>query len=169
MDNASNQAPKHVGSCHCGAVKFEADVDATAGMRCNCTVCTKLGGLIAIVKPEAFRLLAGERDSSFYEWGGKTAKRYFCKSCGISCFSRGYLEQLGGDYVCAESHRARRHRSGRGEDRLLGRPAQQLAGRPPRRALADPRVAAAAEVIDPRVTPFARPRARAASPHHVTI
>ena len=99
MDNASKQAPRHAGSCHCGAVKFEADVDATDAMQCNCTICTKLGGLITIVKPEAFRLRSGERDLSYYEWGGKTAKRYFCKACGISCFSRGHLEQLGGDYV----------------------------------------------------------------------
>jgi hypothetical protein len=99
MNNAAQQATKHAGSCHCGAVRFEADVDATAGTRCNCTVCTKLGALTAIVKPAEFRLLSGEQNLGFYEWGGKTAKRYFCKSCGISCFGRGYLEQVGGDYV----------------------------------------------------------------------
>jgi len=53
-----------------------------------------------MAKPEGLRILAGERDLSFYEWGAKTAKRYFCNRCGVSCFSRGYLEQLGGDYVC---------------------------------------------------------------------
>ena len=34
-----------------------------------------------------------------YEWGGKTGQRYFCKQCGIHCFGRGYLEEVGGDYV----------------------------------------------------------------------
>jgi hypothetical protein len=91
---------KHAGSCHCGTVKFEVEVDATSGMRCNCTVCTKVGLLMGMAKPEGLRILAGERDLSFYEWGAKTAKRYFCKRCGVSCFSRGYLEQLGGEYVC---------------------------------------------------------------------
>jgi hypothetical protein len=99
MANASSETRKHAGSCHCGAVKFEVQVDATAGSRCNCTVCTKVGGLTGIVKPEAFRLLSGEQDLSYYEWGWKTAKRYFCKSCGVSCFGRGFLEQVGGDYV----------------------------------------------------------------------
>ncbi len=99
MANASNEAPKHSGSCHCGAVKFEVQMDTTAGSRCNCTVCTKVGALGGIVKPEAFRLLSDESTLSFYEWGGKTAKRYFCKTCGVSCFSRGYLEQIGGAYV----------------------------------------------------------------------
>jgi hypothetical protein len=99
MANASNETRKHSGSCHCGAVKFEVQLDATAGSRCNCTVCTKIGALGGIVKPDAFRLLSGEPSLSFYEWGGKTAKRYFCKSCGVSCFSRGHLEQIGGAYV----------------------------------------------------------------------
>jgi len=51
------------------------------------------------VKPEAFRLLSGESSLSSYEWGGKTAKRYFCKSCGINVFQPRVLEQSGGAYV----------------------------------------------------------------------
>ena len=94
-----NQLAKHAGSCHCGAVKFQARLDATAGSRCNCTVCTKLATLGAIVKPDAFELLSGEQNLTAYEWGGRTAKRYFCEKCGVTCFSRGYLEQIGGDYV----------------------------------------------------------------------
>jgi hypothetical protein len=99
MDNAATEIRNHKGSCHCGAVKFEVRIDATSGSRCNCSVCNKVGALGAIVKPEAFRLLSGEQSLSFYEWGGKTAKRYFCKTCGVTCFSRGHLEQVGGDYV----------------------------------------------------------------------
>jgi hypothetical protein len=91
---------KHVGSCHCGAVRFEFELDASkpAG-RCNCTICTKTSQLGTIVKPQAFALLQGEESLSFYEWGGKTARRFFCKHCGIHCFGRGHLPQLGGDYV----------------------------------------------------------------------
>jgi hypothetical protein len=90
---------KHPGSCHCGAVRFEATVDASAGTRCNCSICNKVGQLGGIVKPSAFTLLAGEDSLSSYEWGGKTAKRFFCKHCGIHCFARGSLPQLGGAYV----------------------------------------------------------------------
>lgn len=99
MANASNAVRKHPGSCHCGAVKFEAVVDASSGSRCNCSVCTKVAALGTIVRPDAFRLLGGERNLTTYEWGGKTAQRYFCKTCGVSCFSRGHLAQLGGDFV----------------------------------------------------------------------
>jgi hypothetical protein len=94
-----SEAKKHTGSCHCGAVRFEVEVDATRGSRCNCSICSRLAVTTAIVKPAAFALVAGEDALTAYEWGGRTAKRYFCSRCGISCFSRGHLEQVGGDYV----------------------------------------------------------------------
>ena len=92
MAETISGAQAHIGSCHCGAVKFEARVDATAGTACNCSVCTKVGAIGTIVRPDAFTLLSGERNLSAYEWGGRTAKRYFCKTCGVTCFSRGHLE-----------------------------------------------------------------------------
>src|SRR5262245_3976114 len=88
------------GSCHCGRVQFKASMDLTAGgTRCNCSVCTKTAVTSAAMKPAAFELLAGESELSTYEWGGKIATRYFCRHCGIHCFARGHLAELGGDYV----------------------------------------------------------------------
>jgi hypothetical protein len=90
---------KYTGSCHCGAVRFEVTLDGTRGGRCNCSVCTKINPLSGIVKPEAFTLLAGEENLSTYEWGAKISKRHFCKSCGVHCFGRGFLAEVGGAYV----------------------------------------------------------------------
>src|SRR5258706_11966647 len=97
----SKSSPKkHSGSCHCSAVRFEVDVDVTTGAsRCNCTICTKVAQTGSIVKPSAFRLLKGEDELSHYEWASKMSKRFFCKHCGVHCFGRGHLEQLGGDFV----------------------------------------------------------------------
>jgi hypothetical protein len=93
------QAKKHSGSCHCGAVRFEVEVDATRGSRCNCSICSRLGATTAIVKPADLTLLAGEEALTPYQWGGRTGTRYFCSRCGISCFLRGHLEEVGGDYI----------------------------------------------------------------------
>ena len=90
---------KHTGSCHCGATRFEVDIDASSGGMCNCSICQKGGALVGIVKPEAFRLLTPESSLSFYEWGPKVSKRYFCRTCGVMCFARGYLQELGGAYM----------------------------------------------------------------------
>ena len=98
--DAAAETSKHPGSCHCGAVRFAVQLDQpTRASRCNCTICTKTNMTGAIVKPAAFQLLSGEESLSSYEWGGKTSRRYFCKRCGVHCFARGYLVEVGGDYV----------------------------------------------------------------------
>ena len=92
---------KHLGSCHCGAVRFAVELDLPTARvsRCNCTVCTKIAQVGAIVKPAAFHLLAGEPTLSTYVWGHKVSTRYFCSVCGVHAFAKGHLEVLGGDYV----------------------------------------------------------------------
>ncbi|TMQ10523.1 MAG: GFA family protein [Deltaproteobacteria bacterium] len=90
---------RHQGGCHCGAVRYEVDIDAATGTMCNCTVCTKINSVGAIARPAAFTLVSGADSLSTYEWGGKTAQRKFCKHCGVHCFAFGHLDVLGGDYV----------------------------------------------------------------------
>jgi hypothetical protein len=95
----SQPAKKHVGSCHCQDVRFEVEVDATAGSRCNCSICTKIAQLGAIVKPDALVVLSDPDKLGQYAWGGKVSTRFFCKRCGVHCFSRGHLAELGGDFA----------------------------------------------------------------------
>ncbi|HEX4461636.1 MAG TPA: GFA family protein [Polyangia bacterium] len=94
------RATPHVGGCHCGAVRFEVDLDLTAPVgRCNCSICQKRSATGAIVKPAAFRVLAGGDDVGFYAMRAGGAGYSFCKRCGIQVFGSGDIPELGGAFV----------------------------------------------------------------------
>ncbi len=80
--------PLYRGSCHCGAIRFEAVGELRDLDLCNCSICARNGFLHWYVEPEAFRLLSSDETLETYQFGTRTAKNHFCRVCGIAPFRR---------------------------------------------------------------------------------
>ncbi|HEY0112041.1 MAG TPA: GFA family protein [Allosphingosinicella sp.] len=75
------------GGCHCGAVRFEADVPREVEvLDCNCSICSLTGFRHLIVQHPAFRLLSGEEALTSYRFGTGAAEHLFCRTCGVKSF-----------------------------------------------------------------------------------
>ncbi len=94
------------GSCHCGAVEFEVDLDNGWDniRRCNCSLCRRKGAVMASVPVEKLRVTKGADMLTLYQWNSKTAQHYFCKVCGIYTHHRrrSNPSQFGFNVACME-------------------------------------------------------------------
>ena len=72
-------------TCHCRAV--ELDVTLTEGLekvrRCDCSFCVRRGAIAVSAPIDGVKIVEGSNNLTLYQWGTKTAKHYFCKTCGI--------------------------------------------------------------------------------------
>ena len=77
------------GGCHCGAVRFEAELPASVEAQdCNCSICARTGFIHVIVPESRFRLLRGEDRLTAYTFNTGTARHLFCSVCGVKSFYR---------------------------------------------------------------------------------
>ena len=79
----------HSGGCHCGAVRYEADIDLGEGtLRCNCSICSKGRAWVVIVDAPDFHLLTGAEALIEYQFADRRIHHLFCRTCGIKSFGR---------------------------------------------------------------------------------
>ena len=80
------------GSCHCGQITFEAEVDPDKVYVCHCTDCQSISGSpfrwAASIPKEDFRLLGGELKTyvKYAESGAENHQR-FCGDCASPIYS----------------------------------------------------------------------------------
>ena len=80
------------GSCHCGSITYEADVDPNAVFVCHCTDCQSISGSpfrwAVAVSERDFRLLSGQPKTYIKrtESGAKN-HQLFCPECASPIYS----------------------------------------------------------------------------------
>jgi hypothetical protein len=76
------------GGCHCGAVRFVAELpdEPVPALDCNCSVCSMTGFLHVMVPHDQFELLTGRNALTSYRFGTGAAEHLFCSVCGVKSF-----------------------------------------------------------------------------------
>lgn len=75
------------GSCHCGAVTFEARFeDEIETSKCNCSICTKSRFWKTIIAADAFALKTGEDVLRSYRFGHEAIDHRTCGTCGVKVY-----------------------------------------------------------------------------------
>jgi hypothetical protein len=77
------------GGCHCGKVRFEASMELSKVMECNCSICSRKGFLLTFVTADRFTLLGGEAELTEYRFANQRVRHRFCSICGIQAFCMG--------------------------------------------------------------------------------
>jgi hypothetical protein len=80
------------GGCHCGGIRYEAEIDPSKVMICHCTDCQTLSGTafrtVVPVLRNDFRLVKGS-PKIYMKTGesGNKRQRAFCAECGTPIYS----------------------------------------------------------------------------------
>jgi hypothetical protein len=82
---------KHSGSCQCGAVAFDVNIDLSSTLTCNCSRCRRLGTILAFAPWEEFTLKQGEDATTTYKFNKDLIDHKFCKTCGVQSYARGVM------------------------------------------------------------------------------
>jgi hypothetical protein len=80
------------GACHCGAIRYEADVDPASAGICHCTDCQILSGTAfrfsIRATPGSFRIASGTpRVYTKTAESGNQREQAFCEHCGTPIYA----------------------------------------------------------------------------------
>jgi hypothetical protein len=106
IDTASSAPVALNGACHCGAVKFTAELPEglASARRCTCSMCRMRGAVAVTGSIDGFTLLQGEDKLATYRFNTGVAEHHFCTQCGIYTHHkrRSNPNELGLNVACLE-------------------------------------------------------------------
>ena len=106
IDTAGTEPVTLSGSCHCGAVRFTAELPLglSSARRCTCSICRMRGAVAVTSTPQGFHLLQGKEQLGTYRFNTRSAEHHFCTVCGIYTHHkrRSNPDQLGVNVACLE-------------------------------------------------------------------
>ena len=78
-------ASRHVGQCHCGAVRFEVELSngLDSARRCTCSFCRMRGAVAVTAKLDGLHVVRGADMLTSYRFNTGAAQHFFCSGCGI--------------------------------------------------------------------------------------
>jgi hypothetical protein len=80
---------KYHGSCHCGKVAFDVELQIDSALSCNCSICSRRGSLLAFAPRANLVLSTPDEALATYTFNKHVIKHRFCKVCGILPFGEG--------------------------------------------------------------------------------
>jgi hypothetical protein len=93
-------------SCHCGAVRFTAELPQgfASARRCTCSICRMRGAVAVTGAIDGFRITEGGDKLATYRFNTNTAEHHFCTQCGIYTHHRrrSNPNELGVNVACLE-------------------------------------------------------------------
>lgn len=76
------------GSCQCGAIAYEAELDLAEVNACNCSRCRRLGSVWSFVPAEAVKMVKDGATTEFL-FNKNAISHRFCPVCGIEAYAKG--------------------------------------------------------------------------------
>lgn len=106
IDAPSSDPDTLAGSCHCGAVKFTAELPQgfASARRCTCSICRMRGAVAVTGSIAGFRVIQGADKLATYRFNTGVAEHHFCTICGIYTHHkrRSNPNELGVNVACLE-------------------------------------------------------------------
>jgi len=94
------------GSCHCGAVEFEVELEHGLDelLRCDCSICRRKSAVMMALPRDKISVIKGSDKLVTYRWNTRVARHYFCGTCGIYTHHRRRMapDQCGFNVACLD-------------------------------------------------------------------